>query len=120
MVVALHHALLSRSGLNQRKRTKSKEAVEAIVEPESLADEDHDPGDDSEDDEDRLEAEKAEAFFEDGDGDGVSVGFEEGGSGVPFQQLNLSRPLLRAVEAMGFVSPTPIQQRAIPYALAGR
>lgn len=70
-------------------------------------------------DEEELEERKAEAFFEDGDGDGPSA---EGGdrTGIPFQQLNLSRPLLRAVEALGYVNPTPIQQRAVPFALAGR
>ena len=45
-----------------------------------------------------------------------------GGSGqdVYFSQLNLSRPLIRGVEAMGFVKPTPIQARVVPVALAGR
>jgi hypothetical protein len=33
------------------------------------------------------------------------------GQAVLFSQLNLSRPLLRAVEAMGYVTPTPIQVR---------
>lgn len=57
---------------------------------------------------------------------------------MTFSQLNISRPFLRAVEAMGFVHPTPIQSqvsrsvpsisetnliaknKVIPYALAGR
>jgi len=37
-----------------------------------------------------------------------------------FSQLNLSRPLLRAIENAGYVSPTPIQAKVIPLALAGR
>ena len=37
-----------------------------------------------------------------------------------FTKLNLSRPLLRAIRKLGFVRPTPIQERAIPLALAGR
>lgn len=37
-----------------------------------------------------------------------------------FTQLNLSRPLLRGVEAAGYVNPTPIQSKVIPLALAGR
>lgn len=73
---------------------------------------------DDETDEEEIEARKAAEFFEDGDGDEASHGGED--SGVPFQQLNLSRPLLRAVETMGFVNPTPIQQKAVPFALAGR
>ncbi|CAM9485955.1 unnamed protein product, partial [Sphacelaria rigidula] len=88
---------------------------------------DHEDGDDDDDDEtdeDKVEARKAAEFFEDGDGDGTPAGGAGGDvtatTGVPFQQLNLSRPLLRAVEAMGFVNPTPIQQKAVPFALAGR
>ncbi|KCV68094.1 adenosinetriphosphatase [Fonticula alba] len=34
--------------------------------------------------------------------------------------MNLSRPILRAINALGFSKPTPIQSRAIPVALAGR
>ena len=75
---------------------------------------------DDEDEEDEEEARKAAEFFGDGDENDEFQGGEGGESGVPFQRLNLSRPLLRAVEAMGFVNPTPIQQRAVPLALAGR
>lgn len=88
------------------------------------ASDDHgvDDPEDGETDEDEVEARKAAEFFEDGDMDEAVPGGDgfAGSAGVPFQQLNLSRPLLRAVEAMGFVSPTPIQQRAVPFALAGR
>ncbi|XP_038716538.1 DEAD-box ATP-dependent RNA helicase 28-like [Tripterygium wilfordii] len=37
-----------------------------------------------------------------------------------FIELNLSRPLLRACEALGYSKPTPIQAACIPLALAGR
>jgi ATP-dependent RNA helicase DDX27 len=37
-----------------------------------------------------------------------------------FQQFSLSRPLLRGVAAVNFSSPTPIQKRTIPIALAGK
>ena len=37
-----------------------------------------------------------------------------------FTQLNLSRPILKGIEKMGFVTPTAIQAKAIPIALAGR
>eukprot|EP00746_Dinoflagellata_sp_MGD_P073058 gnl/MRDRNA2_/MRDRNA2_29654_c0_seq2.p1 gnl/MRDRNA2_/MRDRNA2_29654_c0~~gnl/MRDRNA2_/MRDRNA2_29654_c0_seq2.p1 ORF type:complete len:716 (+),score=192.95 gnl/MRDRNA2_/MRDRNA2_29654_c0_seq2:60-2150(+) len=39
---------------------------------------------------------------------------------IRFADLSLSRPLLRAVDDMGFDSPTPIQRDVIPPALAGR
>ncbi|KAE9591041.1 putative RNA helicase [Lupinus albus] len=37
-----------------------------------------------------------------------------------FMQLNLSRPLLRACEALGYAKPTPIQAACVPLALTGR
>lgn len=33
--------------------------------------------------------------------------------------LNLSRPILRAIQAINFTTPTPIQKKAIPIALQG-
>jgi ATP-dependent RNA helicase RhlE len=38
----------------------------------------------------------------------------------PFELLGLAEHLLRAVEAQGYVAPTPVQQSAIPAVLAGR
>src|ERR1700689_5928364 len=37
-----------------------------------------------------------------------------------FKDFSLSPPLLKAVEALGYSEPTPIQQRAIPVVLEGR
>jgi ATP-dependent RNA helicase RhlE len=37
-----------------------------------------------------------------------------------FESLNLSAPILKAVTAEGYETPTPIQVQAIPYLLAGR
>ncbi|KAL6511873.1 DEAD-box ATP-dependent RNA helicase 28 [Orobanche gracilis] len=37
-----------------------------------------------------------------------------------FLDLHLSRPLLRACEALGYSKPTPIQAACIPFALTGR
>ena len=39
---------------------------------------------------------------------------------MTFQQLNISRSTLRALEEKNYVSPTPIQQQAIPEAMSGR
>ena len=68
---------------------------------------------DEEDEEAKLEAMKAAKFFDSND-DVPSKDVEV------FAQLNLSRPLLRGVASIGFVSPTPIQSRVIPIALTGR
>ena len=39
---------------------------------------------------------------------------------VKFSEMNLSRPLLKGVAALGFAHPTPIQASAIPLALLGK
>jgi ATP-dependent RNA helicase RhlE len=41
-------------------------------------------------------------------------------TGLTFADLRLIDPLLRAVTAEGYTTPTPIQQQAIPYVLDGR
>ncbi|MBG0780136.1 MAG: DEAD/DEAH box helicase, partial [Desulfotignum balticum] len=38
---------------------------------------------------------------------------------MSFQHLGLCAPLLRAVEAQGHTTPTPIQEKAIPKVLQG-
>ena len=38
---------------------------------------------------------------------------------ISFAELGLSTPVLKAVEKMGFTSPTPVQEQAIPELLAG-
>lgn len=64
---------------------------------------------------DNDEAEKSKAFFDSGSNIIVSDQPIE-----IFNQLTLSRPLLRGIAAMGFIKPTPIQAAVIPLALAGR
>nr|CAD7589445.1 unnamed protein product [Timema genevievae] len=61
----------------------------------------------SEDDNEEVDPE----FFED------APPFDESAS---FYQMNLSRPLLKAIAAINFVHPTPIQAATIPVALLGR
>jgi ATP-dependent RNA helicase DDX27 len=39
---------------------------------------------------------------------------------ISFTDMNLSRPLLKAVTSLGFTRPTPIQARTIPLALMGK
>lgn len=39
---------------------------------------------------------------------------------MSFKQLELSEPILKALDAQGYTSPTPIQQQAIPLVLQGR
>jgi len=37
-----------------------------------------------------------------------------------FADLNIAKPILTALERVGYQNPTPIQEQAIPFALAGR
>eukprot|EP00041_Stephanoeca_diplocostata_P025562 m.671598 g.671598 ORF g.671598 m.671598 type:complete len:776 (+) comp22774_c0_seq3:184-2511(+) len=64
---------------------------------------------DDEDDED-AEARKREFFSEVPDDVDANT----------FAKMELSRPLLRGITAMKFISPSLVQQRAIPVALMGR
>lgn len=50
-------------------------------------------------------------FFEEADGSDTVQSF---------YQMNLSRPLMRAIGVLGYVHPTPIQAATIPIALLGR
>ncbi|XP_065211902.1 probable ATP-dependent RNA helicase DDX27 [Planococcus citri] len=58
-----------------------------------------------------LTVEDADEFFDD------APPFDENSS---FYQMNLSRPLMKAIGALNYVHPTPIQAAAIPVALLGR
>ncbi|CAH9077671.1 unnamed protein product [Cuscuta europaea] len=73
--------------------------------------EDYIPEDDDDDDVDTSVGVKNPFFTS---ADGVSFHADS------FIDLNLSRPLIRACEALGYTKPTPIQAACIPLALTGR
>ncbi|CAG0918810.1 unnamed protein product [Notodromas monacha] len=54
------------------------------------------------------------------DDDGYFEKNKQFGQISSFHQMNLSRPLLKAITAMNFVTPTPVQAAAIPVGLLGR
>ncbi|OQS05449.1 DEAD/DEAH box RNA helicase [Thraustotheca clavata] len=65
---------------------------------------------------DEVEKKKAAAFFDDS-----NVFRPQTSSDIKtFSDLKLCRALVRAVTSLGFETPTPIQQRAIPIALSGK
>ena len=72
--------------------------------------------DDEEEAEALLEKAKAKQFFDEDDDDED----DPNDSIILFSQLNLSRPIMRGVAAMGYTQPTPIQAKTIPQALAGK
>lgn len=69
--------------------------------------------------EDSAEAERRAAFFapeEPTNGSKVP----NATSAISFQSMNLSRPIMKGLTAVGFTSPTPIQAKTIPVALAAK
>lgn len=62
-----------------------------------------------------MDAETEAAYF-----DSVIEGENPRPGEIQFSQLNLSRSLLRAVEASGYINPTPVQAKVIPVAMTGR
>ncbi|KAL7689154.1 putative ATP-dependent DNA helicase RecG, Helicase superfamily, ATP-binding protein [Plasmopara halstedii] len=66
---------------------------------------------------DELEMKKAAEFFE---ADPFSAQEFAKTKFETFDDLKLSRPIMRAISLIGFEKPTPIQQRAIPVALTGK
>ncbi|CAL8099024.1 unnamed protein product [Prunus armeniaca] len=77
---------------------------------ESDKQEDYKPEDDEGDDATNVSDSKS--FFSPSDGASFNAN--------SFMELNLSRPLLRACEKLGYTKPTPIQAACIPLALTGR
>ncbi|THY50828.1 DEAD-domain-containing protein [Aureobasidium pullulans] len=82
---------------------------------------DDEPSDDSdaEEKEDAEEEEKRAAFF----APESNMEGEKGPGAKPvgsFQELSLSRPIIKGLSSVGFTAPTPIQHKAIPVALLGK
>ncbi|KAF7791845.1 hypothetical protein EIP86_002869 [Pleurotus ostreatoroseus] len=77
-------------------------------------DDEAEESDSSEDSEEETQAEKDRkaAFFD--------SGTEASGDHKSFVTMNLSRPIVKAISALGFTKPTPIQAATIPVALLGK
>ncbi|KDP35421.1 hypothetical protein JCGZ_10804 [Jatropha curcas] len=87
--------------------TADDDATSSDSEPDKQ--EDYRP---EEDDDAPSNAREGNSFFAPSDGASFHAN--------SFIELNLSRPLLRACEALGYTKPTPIQAACIPLALTGR
>ncbi|XP_075223174.1 dead-box helicase Rs1 [Lycorma delicatula] len=85
--------------VKEKKLTKKKKKIKKIGLISSF---------DSNDEDDEQ---KKKEFFED------APPYDEN---VSFYEMNLSRPLMKAIGSMGFVHPTPIQAATITVALQGR
>lgn len=79
---------------------------------EDASDQEDETDNSSDEEEDEEEIAKAASFFDNEHTSNAEV--------TVFNQLSLSRPILRGIAAMGFVEPTPIQAAVIPVALSGK
>ncbi|KAM5447892.1 nucleolar DEAD-box protein required for synthesis of 60S ribosomal subunit [Microsporum audouinii] len=93
----------------------SDSVASAVPHPDDLASDEDESGSDSEDDE---EIRKQNEFFAP-DEQAVESKSNSGAS-ASFQNLSLSRPILRGLASVGFSTPTPIQRKTIPVALLGK
>uniref|UniRef100_J3NDF4 RNA helicase n=1 Tax=Oryza brachyantha TaxID=4533 RepID=J3NDF4_ORYBR len=118
----------SEDGDDGVEESDDEEAVdEEDGEGEEKSDEEEE-GEQEQDGEEEGGDEEAEQEEEDTDKQGGAVNpsnFFASSEGASFHansflELNLSRPLLRACEALGYQKPTPIQAACIPLALTGR
>uniref|UniRef100_A0A671SFM0 RNA helicase n=1 Tax=Sinocyclocheilus anshuiensis TaxID=1608454 RepID=A0A671SFM0_9TELE len=99
---------------NDDEEDDDKEEDENDDDEESGGDDDDDEVDEDEfssGDEEVLKKAGSEAFFED------ASQYDEN---LTFQDMNLSRPLLKAITTMGFKQPTPIQKACVPVGLLGK
>ncbi len=88
---------------------------ESVAEPMPYPD-DEDPGGSSGND--REESARRKAFFAPEEtADNSTI---KSKSLISFQNMSLSRPILRGLASVGFSEPTPIQSKAIPVALLGK
>ncbi|KAI5808603.1 P-loop containing nucleoside triphosphate hydrolase protein [Peziza echinospora] len=77
-------------------------------------------------DEDEAEAARRAAFFAPESETTIALASKTGKTSQDssatssFQSMNLSRPILRGLNAVGFTSPTLIQEKTIPFALLGK
>lgn len=84
-----------------------------VAHPDDLASE-GDSEDEKDHEDDAEEIAKRKAFFADDSDHKPTTNDSDS-----FSQFSLSRPLMRALGALNFTLPTPIQSRAIPVALQG-
>ncbi|KAJ6920902.1 DEAD-box ATP-dependent RNA helicase 28 isoform X1 [Populus alba x Populus x berolinensis] len=117
--VAEEHARRSTTSIDDkisRARQQHSTPLTELADDASSSDSEPDKqeeykGEDDDGDED-TNVEERKSFFAPSEGTSFHAN--------SFMELNLSRPLLRACEALGYTKPTPIQAACIPLALTGR
>ncbi|KAK7517857.1 P-loop containing nucleoside triphosphate hydrolase protein [Phyllosticta citriasiana] len=95
---------------------EEEEEEEEEAKPVAHPDDVESQSSDDDEEEDAVEAERKKAFFAPEDN---SIPKTTKGKGT-FQDMSLSRPILKGLAAVGFTDPTPIQAKTIPVALLGK
>uniref|UniRef100_A0A8C2GVT6 RNA helicase n=1 Tax=Cyprinus carpio TaxID=7962 RepID=A0A8C2GVT6_CYPCA len=123
---------VSETPFTEKTQKESKKTEPSASNPENDNEDEDDKegdeesgGDDDDDDDDGEEVDEDE--FSSADEEvlkkaGVSF-FEDASQydeNLTFQDMNLSRPLLKAISTMGFKQPTPIQKACVPVGLLGK
>ncbi|KAL1296721.1 hypothetical protein AAFC00_000192 [Neodothiora populina] len=104
------------SGEDEGGEDEEEDVAAPVAHPDDVA---SDSDNDMDEEEDAREVEKRAAFFAPEE---ESAG-ANGASSKPvgsFQEMSLSRPILKGLASVGFTAPTPIQHKAIPVALLGK
>ena len=100
---------------HESEHTSDNDSVaEPVAHPDDEAS--NAPTDDEQDDPAELARQKA--FFAPEEDVKKSTSIETSSKG--FQNMSLSRPILRGLASLGFSTPTPIQSKTIPIALLGK
>ncbi|KAL8689046.1 MAG: hypothetical protein Q9224_004734, partial [Gallowayella concinna] len=86
-----------------------------VAHPDDDASDDASVGDDDNDPEEQI---RREAFF--APEEDVKKSRVNASSSNSFQNMSLSRPILKGLASVGFSTPTPIQLKTIPMALLGK
>jgi len=96
--------------------SESDSAASPVAHPDDLASDHSDDAESETSVSDAEEEAKRDAFFASEETTQAATSTTPAQS---FQQFSLSRPILRALAALSFTTPTPIQTRTIPIALQG-
>ncbi|KAK8190112.1 P-loop containing nucleoside triphosphate hydrolase protein [Phyllosticta capitalensis] len=102
---------------DNKEDDEEEEEDDEVARPVAHPDDVESQSSDDEEEEDAVEAERKKAFFAPEDESITKTSAKGAGS---FQNMSLSRPILKGLAAVGFSDPTPIQAKTIPVALLGK
>ncbi|KAH9825503.1 ATP-dependent RNA helicase drs1-like [Teratosphaeria destructans] len=105
------------SAAEEQDDDADEQEEEDVAAPVSHPDDEEATASDDDADVDEVERKKQAAFFAPAEKTKHETPVAGEGS---FTSMNLSRPILKGLSAVGFTAPTPIQKKTIPVALEGK